>query len=72
MRFTFEVTVEIERQQGKIAGRDEMEEQIKTEIEDVNPGSLEGDNGGEYEVTQWDVEVKEQKPKPRTKKETPA
>lgn len=72
MRFTFEVTVEIERQQGKFAGRDEMEEQIKTEIEDVNPGSLEGDNGGEYEVTQWDVEVKEQKSKPRTKKETPA
>jgi hypothetical protein len=54
-RFTFEVEVEANRTEGKFATRDELAEQIQQAIEDANPNSLTGDNGGEYSVDSWEV-----------------
>jgi hypothetical protein len=56
MTFTFTVTVEVERTQGKFATREELAEQIISELEGANPGTLEGENGGEYEVSDFTVE----------------
>jgi len=55
MEFTFTVRATVERTQGKFASRDELEGQIQEALDDANPGDLTGDNGGEYEVTEWDV-----------------
>lgn len=58
-RFTFLVTVELERSSGKFASRDEMSDQILSEIEGADPGSLSGlgaDGDSEYEVSSWEVE----------------
>lgn len=61
MEFRFVVTVNIERVQGKFASRDEMEERLVEAIDGADPGSLEGDDGGEYEVADWNVEADETK-----------
>lgn len=55
-RFTYTVTVEVERTEGKFASRDELSEQIMDELEGCDPGTVEGDNGGQYDVTEWTVE----------------
>lgn len=55
MRFTFTVEVELERSQGKFATRDEMQDQIIEALEGADPGSLTGDNEGEYDVVSWEV-----------------
>lgn len=55
MKFTFKVEAEAERSQGKFATKDELAEQIMSELEGADPGSLTGDNGGEYEITSWEV-----------------
>lgn len=55
MRFTFTVSVAIQRIEGKFASRDEMEAQIIEWLESACEGTLEGDNGGQYEVTDWEV-----------------
>ena len=51
------VSIEVQRTQGKFATRDELAEQIRDAIESADPGQLDGDNGGEYEVTSWEVTV---------------
>lgn len=56
MDFSMIVNVGVERTQGKFAARDELEEQIIEVLQQAEPSSLEGENGGEYEVTQWEVE----------------
>jgi hypothetical protein len=56
VRFTFLVEVEVERDEGKFASRDELAEQIVGELEGADPGSLEGDEGGSYSVASFDVE----------------
>lgn len=56
MRFAFIVTVDAERTEGKFASRDELAAQILDELEGANPGTLEGDNGGQYEVGDFDVQ----------------
>lgn len=56
MQFTFTVSVELERSEGKFASRDELSEQIIESISSADPGSLYGDNGGIYEVVDWEVE----------------
>ncbi len=61
MELEFTVRVEVERQQGKFAGRDELEEQLRDALESADPGQLEGENGGEYEVTLWEVEAQERR-----------
>lgn len=59
MRFTFTVHVEVERESGKFAGRDEIAEQIRDAISDADPGEI-GDVGADgdssYSVTAWEVE----------------
>jgi len=65
-RFVFQINVTCERQQGKFAGREELAAQIQEALEGADPGSLSGDNGGEYETTEWMVEEMEQ-PKPQRK-----
>lgn len=59
MRFNLTVQVEVERESGKFAGRDEIEDQIKEAIGDADPGSISGvgaDGDSEYSVTVWEVE----------------
>lgn len=64
MRFIFEVSVEVERSEGKFAARDEIAAQIQEALESADPGSYEGDNGGQYETSDWSVdEVMQSKPK---------
>ena len=55
MEFTFTVQVEVSRVTGKFASRDEIAAQIQEALDNANPGSLTGDNGGEYETVTWDV-----------------
>lgn len=71
MQFTFTATVEIEveRSEGKFASRDELAEQlleaIQEALDSADPGSLEGEMGGQYEVTMFEATVEEQEqPKP--------
>jgi len=58
MKFVFTVEVEVERVQGKFAGRDEISEQLLEAVEGADPGSVDGvgvDGDSEYEVTSWEV-----------------
>lgn len=55
MHFKIIVEVEAERTEGKFATRDEIEAQIIEAIESADPGTFEGENGGQYEVTDWSV-----------------
>lgn len=57
MRFEFKVVAQVERTQGKFATKDELSDQIQEWLEGANEGNLEGDNGGEYEVTDWSVDA---------------
>lgn len=56
MQLRFTVTVELSRESGKFASKDEFIEQIIAEIEGVDPGTLEGENEGVYNVDLWEVE----------------
>ena len=60
MEFTFTVTVSVERSEGKFATRDEIEAQIQEALEGADPGSYDGENGGTYETSSWEVNVEEQ------------
>jgi hypothetical protein len=58
-RFTFTVTVELERSQGKFAARDEMAEALMSELENADPGGVYGigaDGASDYDVVDWSVE----------------
>jgi hypothetical protein len=55
MQFTFTVNVTAERTEGKFASRDDIAEQIMSEIESADPGTVDGENGGIYEITEWEV-----------------
>lgn len=57
--FTFTVTVELEREQGKFATRDEMAEEIIEWLQNADEGSIYGigaDGDSTYNTTQWEVE----------------
>jgi hypothetical protein len=56
MNFTFTVTVSVERTQGKFESRDTIGAAITDALEGADPGSITGDNDGEYQVTDWIVE----------------
>ena len=59
MKFTFTVTVEVERIEGKFAPKDEIADALRDEIESANPGSVDGvgaDGDTSYEVTEFTVE----------------
>jgi hypothetical protein len=49
------VDAEVLRTEGKFASRDELEAQLIEALEEADPGSLEGDEGGQYEVSDWAV-----------------
>jgi hypothetical protein len=57
-RFTFQVSVELDRVQGKFASREDMAYEIQQELEAADPGSISAGEDGEYEVTGWEVEEK--------------
>lgn len=63
MRFIFEVEVNVDRVEGKFASRDEIAAQIQQALEDADPGSFDGDNGGQYESNEWSVNEIPQKGK---------
>ena len=56
MNFQFLVTVEVSREQGKFASKEDLAEKIRSELESADPSSLTGDNDGEYNVDSWEVE----------------
>jgi hypothetical protein len=62
MRITFQVEVELEREQGKFAGREEIVDAIEEWIQMADEGEVEGvgaDGESTYTVTSWAVsEVK--------------
>lgn len=55
MRFVFQVEVEVEREEGKFASREDLGGQIMEELEGVDPGTYEGENGGQYSTVVWEV-----------------
>lgn len=58
-RFTFTVTVELEREEGKFAGRDEMAEEIIGWLENADEDTIYGigaDGESTYNTTLWEVE----------------
>lgn len=66
MKFDFTVSVEVSREQGKFASREDIAGKIQEALDDANPGNVEGDEGGEYNVDSWDVtevEVTDRRPK---------
>jgi hypothetical protein len=59
MKFTFTVTVEVERVEGKFASRDEIADYLREEIEGAIPGEVDGvgaDGDSRYDVTDSTVE----------------
>ncbi len=61
MKFKFTVEVEVSRVEGKFASREEIASQIQDALESADPGSYEGDNGGQYETSDWSVSEEEVK-----------
>lgn len=55
MRFTYTVEVEVERDEGKFESRDSLGAEIQQALEDADPGSITGDNGGTYSTSTWEV-----------------
>lgn len=55
MKFKFIVEVVVDRTQGKFASKEEIADQIKEALEGADPGTYDGENGGEYETTDWSV-----------------
>lgn len=67
MYFEFSIQVEIERTEGKFMSREEAAEVLMQEL-DNDPGSIEGSDGGSYEVVNFEVqEIEQVKPMPRKK-----
>lgn len=54
-RFTFIVHVELERDEGLFAARDDLADLLRTEIEGADPGSVDP-NESTYSVTDWTVD----------------
>lgn len=68
--FRFVVTVEVERTTGKFAPREELADLMIQELEGANPGTLDGENEGQYEIQSWDVEEEVVSKPKRTKRVT--
>jgi hypothetical protein len=64
VRFAFLVEIEMERQQGKFESRETIGTEL-AELLEVDPGSIEGENGGTYDCTSWTVTEQEEPPRPR-------
>ncbi len=64
MKFRFEVEVEVERIEGKFAGRDEIEDQIFEWLTNADEGQIDGigaDGSSQYETIDWSVNATEVK-----------
>ena len=57
MEFTAKITCEVQRVTGKFASRDEIGTAIQEELANAEPDLSAMEDGGEYEVTNWDVTV---------------
>jgi hypothetical protein len=68
MIFTFRVDIEVNRDEGKFASREEISEQLAEALADADPGSVEGNEGGQYSVSSWEVNEEEQPKKKRAAK----
>ena len=67
MHFQFIMDVEVERTSGKFATRDEIEAAITEELDGaLTMVSIEGENGGQYEVTDWSITENPSNPKGNT------
>lgn len=58
MRFTFTVTAEVEREQGKFASRDEIQAEVQEWLESANQDEVSGigaDGDSIYNVIEWEV-----------------
>jgi hypothetical protein len=56
--FTFTIEVQVERDSGKFAGRDEIAEQLMEALESADPGTVDGigaDGDSSYSVVDWSV-----------------
>jgi hypothetical protein len=71
MRFTYLVEVEVERDEGLFAGRDEIGDEITAALEGADPGTISGvgaNSTSSYSVVSFDVsEYEEPKPPKRGK-----
>ena len=56
MDFSFIVNASVERTEGKFESRETIENALIEAIDEANPGDIEGENGGQYEVADWSVE----------------
>lgn len=53
------ITVELDHETGKFAGKDELEEFLRNELESCDPGSVDGvgaDGMSTYAVSSWTVD----------------
>lgn len=55
MKFLITLEVEVSREQGKFASRDEIEEKITEAINDANPSTLDTDNEATYTIDSWEI-----------------
>jgi hypothetical protein len=55
IQIEFVVALTVEREDGPVSGRSELVRLIREELEAADPGSVETDNGGTYEVHGWTV-----------------
>lgn len=55
MRFKFEIECEVSRTEGKFESRETIAQALQDAIEQSDPGSISGDNGGEYSVDSFEV-----------------
>ena len=57
MRFTFTIEVEVSRESGKFASRDEIAQAIQEELESIDPDlqSVGADGDSVYNVDTWEV-----------------
>lgn len=63
MLHRFMIEVETERTEGKFVSREEIEEELRNEIENSDPGNISVEDS-EYEVASWDVSDLPDDPKP--------
>jgi hypothetical protein len=70
MDFRLVVNASVERDQGKFSTREDIEGQLIEAVEGADPGSITGENDGEYSVTDWSVEAEEVKTSKKPKKDT--
>jgi hypothetical protein len=56
MIFRFVVDVEVEKESGKFASRDEIAEKLIEAITDADPQQIDTDNDALYNTTNWDVQ----------------